>query len=111
TNSRIVNYNLPTPRALARVELRLPLEADVGKAERIMSEAAKGIEAVTEAPTVLLKRFDGGAMELTLTCTLAEFADVDRVEDKLRREIQRRFLEAKLIMAKPQMEVAVVERR
>ena len=111
TNSRIVNLNLPTPRALARVEVRLPMAADVGTAERLMTEAARGIDAIVEPPTVLLKRIADGALELTMSCVLAEFADQDKVEDKLRREVVARFGAAKIAMARPQMEVAVTERR
>lgn len=111
TNSRIVNFNLPTPRALARVELRLPLDANLGTAERLMTESARGIDAIVEAPSIIVKRIADGALELTMTCTLAEFADQDRVEDKLRREIVQKFGAAKIAMARPQMDVAVTERR
>src|SRR5262249_9712959 len=111
TNSRIVNYNLPTPRGLAHVDVRLPIHADVATAERLMNEAARGIAAITGTPSVLLKRMADGAIELAMTCVLNDFADQDTVEDKLRREIVRRFAEARVAMARPQMEVAVTERR
>ena len=111
TNSRVVNFNLPTPRGLARVEVRLDVGADLAAAERLMNESTRGIDAIVEAPTVLLKRIADGALDVTMTCVLAEFADQDPVEDKLRREILRRFAEARIAMARPQMDVAVTERR
>ena len=76
-----------------------------------MTESARGIDAITEPPSVMVKRIADGVLELTMTCTLAEFADQDRVEDKLRREIVQRFGAAKIAMARPQMDVAVTERR
>jgi small-conductance mechanosensitive channel len=111
TNTRVINYNLPTPRVLARVDVRLAMGADVAAAERLMTESARGIDAIVGAPTVLLKRIADGALDVTMTCVLAEFADQDPVEDKLRREILRRFAEARIAMARPQMDVAVTERR
>ena len=111
TNTRVINYNLPTPRVVARVDVRLAMGADVAAAERLMTESARGIGAIVEAPTVLLKRIADGALDVTMTCVLAEFAAQDPVEDKLRREILRRFAEARIAMARPQMDVAVTERR
>src|SRR5262249_4870355 len=111
TNSRIVNFNLPTPRMSAKIELRLPLDSNLGIAERVMTEAARGIDAIVEAPTVLVKRIADGALELTMTCVLAEFADQEKVEDKLRREILSSFVAKKIAMARPHMDVSVTERR
>src|SRR5262249_3377934 len=111
TNTRVINYNLPTPRVLARVEVRLAMGADLAAAERLMTESVRGIDAIVGTPTVLLKRIADGALDVTMTCVLAEFADQDPVEDKLRREIVRRFAEARIAMARPQMDVAVTERR
>jgi small-conductance mechanosensitive channel len=111
TNSRVVNFNLPTPRSVAKVEVRLLPDVNLGNVDKLMTEATRGIDAIVEPPMVLLKRIADGALELTMTCVLAEFADQDRVEDKLRREIVQRFGAAKILMARPQMDVAVTERR
>lgn len=111
TNSRITNFTLPTRRGTASVAVRMPMSADLGIAERLMSESVQGISAITEAPKILLTRITDGTVELTMTCVLADFADQNTVEDKLWREILRRFAQAKLAMARPHMEVAVTERR
>jgi small-conductance mechanosensitive channel len=108
-NTRIINYNQPTPRAVAKVELTLAFGADVARAEQVLLEAARALGTLDPPPepTVLLRRLGERGLEVTLHFGIAEHADVDAVEDRVRREVYQQLSAQGVQLFTPQLEVTL----
>jgi len=113
TNSRIVNYNYPTTAGQATIELRVAFGTDVERVERLLREilAADGAVLSDPKPTVALRRFAEGALEILVELWVEQYADAIATGDRLRRAIARRFEAERIVMPPPQREVRVLERR
>jgi small-conductance mechanosensitive channel len=112
TNSRIVNCNQPTELGAGSVELRVAFGADLARVERVLCEIAEAEPAVAKepAPSVSLRRFGDAGPELLLNFSVARFSDATLAEDRIRREIHRRFASEQIVMPPPAREIRIRER-
>jgi small-conductance mechanosensitive channel len=107
TNSRIVNYNQPSPLQAGSVSVCVAYDSNVAEAERIISAAVKAQAQVAEspAPSVVLKQIGDRGLELALTFYALLYTDVAAAEDRIRRAILTQFGAARIRLAPTQIEV------
>jgi small-conductance mechanosensitive channel len=106
--SVIINYDLPEASTSFSLPIPVGYGADPERVETVLLEEANGAVGPvpglldTPAPAVLLiPGFGEHALEFTLVCHVARFADQGRVQHELRKRILKRFLAEGLEFAYP----------
>jgi small-conductance mechanosensitive channel len=109
-NSRVVNFAFPRPSARGDVRVTVGLGADLDRASALLVAIAGEEERVlkTPAPKALLLAIKPGAVELQLLFEVGLHSDVPAVEEHIRRQIVRRFVDEKVALPSATAEVRVV---
>lgn len=96
--TRITNYNLPTPNMALSIPISVGYGADLDQVQRILvdetTQGAKNIPGLlgTPAPFVrFIPGFGQSSLDLTLICQVREFLDQYPVQHELRLRILARF--------------------
>jgi small-conductance mechanosensitive channel len=104
----ITNFNLPDKRTGVPIQVGVDYSCDPDRVESVLLDVAR--KAAAELPAILedpapVVRFSPGfgdsALQFTLTCQVAEFAEQFRVQHELRKRILKRFREEGIDMPFP----------
>lgn len=100
---RLVNLSRPTRRLVARVEVGVGYETDLGRARRILSEAALASSYVDpeREPVVHITRFADYSITLALTFWVKDYQDLPLARTDVHEHVHRRLREAGIEMPSP----------
>ena len=111
-NSRVINFQHPTPSARGEVKLTMSYDADVERAVAILVELAASDERVAKTPAPVGRVVDLGnvGVDLSLSFEVTSHPDVVPVQDQLRRRILNRFKTEKIDLPFPRTDVYLLNR-
>ena len=94
----VTNYYLPEKRMSLLIPISVPYDSNPDELERVLTEeairGAKEISGLLASPAPFVRFIPGfgeSALNFTLICQVAEFADQYLVQHELRKRILRRF--------------------
>jgi small-conductance mechanosensitive channel len=90
----VIDYDLPEPRTMLRIPVRVSKDADPRRVAQILEETARELaeEGIVGEPKARFHPgFVGGAFELTLHVETRDYEARDRVGDELRHRIVERL--------------------
>ncbi|MGE5673949.1 MAG: mechanosensitive ion channel family protein [Mycobacterium leprae] len=108
-NSRIINYALPTQKAVVRASLGVSYQTDVEQAKAVLLSVLTGHPDVLQepAPFVLFTKIGESWLELSYGCWVQSYRDRGRVGDEINSQILASFRTAGIALAHPQRDVKV----
>jgi small-conductance mechanosensitive channel len=113
--SIVTNYYLPERRIVANVVVSVSYDADTAKAEQALLDVALRVAQRDNAlwkdpaPSVQLTAFNAAGVEFTLSCQVATYEDVGRVQHELRKEIITNFRAAHIAIPHPVKAIEIRE--
>lgn len=95
SKSRIINYSMPDAVVSFKISVGIAYDADVEKAQRIMREAAMGVEGVIKdpPPKVYVTGLGSYSIKLLMYVKASSYKMEWSVPDRIYREVLRRFAE------------------
>jgi small-conductance mechanosensitive channel len=101
----VTNYSLPTPEVASSVRFDIAPDADIDKAENLLSEEARralDLPGIAQAPApgvILAPGFVDGAVAFTVFFTVRRFEDQVPVQHALRKRIAARLKKEGIALA------------
>jgi len=108
-NSRVVNYNLPTPQAAIRQTIGVDYGVDIEHAKTVLKAIIEQHPEVLKdpAPGVWFTKFGESALDLFFVAWVDSFTNRFRVTDELNITILRRFREEQIGIPFPQRDLHI----
>jgi small-conductance mechanosensitive channel len=93
TNNRIINFNFPNHATRASVDVHVAYGTDVDAAKKLIMAIIEAQPEILKdpGPSCLLGGFADHGLLLTTGYTISDFADVGKVQDRVRMKIYEAF--------------------
>ncbi|MCR4404511.1 MAG: mechanosensitive ion channel [Candidatus Acetothermia bacterium] len=107
--SRVLNFRYPSPQARIAQTIGVAYGSDLDKVKRVLLEICANHPDVLKEPPpgVYFTEFGESALKLFLSCWVAAYRDLFRVQDELNMEIKRRFEQEGIEIPFPKRDVRI----
>jgi len=100
-NSRVINYNFPSNATRGSLEIDIAYGSDIDQAKAIIKGAIGAQPEIVGSPSVFLGAFVESAMRVVASFVIADFADVQAVQDRIRVRVYNDLRQAQVKIATP----------
>lgn len=109
TNNKVINWSHQSKKTRFKISVGVAYGSDVNLVERLLTESAKEHPAVENAATVESRFVDFGAssLDFELLFFSKNIFRIEKVKSEIRRTINRKFIEHKVTIPFPQIDLHV----